>query len=123
MILGIFGGTGFIGNTFLNKYHLCFDEVILFSNQNSVSYSNVKIVKIESSEFESEFSKCNLIVNAMFDHKYSKNISLLTYVLKLCNVYKIKKFIHISTISVYNLKLNLTINFYLLLRYYLFALH
>jgi nucleoside-diphosphate-sugar epimerase len=95
MRVAITGGSGFIGNRFIELFYDKFDSIKSFDSNSCPLDNYVKILEVTKD--------IDLLVHTAFDHTYKSNISGIRNILKACEQNNIKKLIHISTVSVYDL--------------------
>ena len=102
MRVAVTGGSGFLGSRFVELYKDTFSDMIILNSKNAPLNNFDKLLDITSD--------IDILVHTAFDHSYKDNILGIKNILKVCEQNKIKKFIHISTISVYNPNIKGTLN-------------
>lgn len=96
----LFGGSGYIGANFFEKVSsdksisLKIADRSLCPNPNKALLDNQWIKKMI---FGSE-----IVVYSVFDHQYRVNLNGLLNLLKICEEMEIKKFVYLSSISIYD---------------------
>lgn len=94
MNISITGSRGFLASRFIEIYEKEFSKInkLNSDNSNMNDYSNLLLNTVNT----------DILIHAAFDHNYKDNIIGIKNILKVCYENKIKKLIHISSISVYD---------------------
>lgn len=97
MKIAVTGGSGFIASRFIEMYQNKFDLIKVLNSKNAPldNFNNI----LESTK------DVDIIIHSAFDHSYKNNIIGIKNILKACKVNGIKKLIHMSTVSVYDLNI------------------
>lgn len=106
MKIGISGATGFIGSRFIEMFSESFSSIMAlnYSGKTQVN-TNVEYVNLSLSNYNDligSTKECEVFVHLAFDHNYKENIIGIRNLLKCCKENKIRRLIHISTVSVYD---------------------
>ncbi|WP_341226351.1 NAD(P)-dependent oxidoreductase [uncultured Arcticibacterium sp.] len=108
MTLGIIGGSGFIGNDFLERYGDSFSSIRFLSRKSRVGLKSNVVQVIGSLDLYESIEEltlgCDVLVHAGFDHMYSYNVTGIKNVLKACNANNVKTLVYLSSYIVYDLK-------------------
>jgi len=95
MRVAVTGGSGFIGSKFIELFGDKFESIKSLNSESCPLGNYEKILKVTKD--------IDVLVHTAFDHSYKNNISGIKNILKACQQNGVKKLIHISTVSVYDL--------------------
>ena len=102
MKISITGGNGFIGSRFLSVYSDRFSSVNKLVSS-KVENKNDNLYSLD--DYESISSACvsvDAFIHCAFDHTYKNNLIGIKNILKACRMNKVKRFVYLSTVSVYD---------------------
>ena len=94
MNLAVIGGSGFIGNAFINRFGVAFENIKVLDSKDAPLDCYKRILDSTVG--------IDILIHAAFDHSYKSNVVGINNVLKACNANGIKKLIYISSFSVYD---------------------
>jgi nucleoside-diphosphate-sugar epimerase len=98
MRVSVTGGSGFIGSRFIKLFGEKFESVKSLDSKTIPLNDYDKIL--------GSTKNTDILIHTAFDHGYKSNIVGIKNILKACKENGIKKLIHISTVSVYDLDFN-----------------
>ncbi len=96
------GSSGFIGSRFIDLHEDEFEEIIKLNSNNAPLKDYQKLSDLSQG--------VDVIVHTAFDHNYKHNIVGIKNILQVCRENNIKKLIYLSTVSVYDLDTEGTLN-------------